>query len=405
MGTQSTEVPANEIMPPLPPPISRRDFLAGAAACAVIGSTLLRAAVHLPDGQSILHVASHTGFVHTYALTSGGCTLLGATAVDSCVALAPHPLLPMLYVARDCQQWEDLPRGVIETYSVARDTRPLRRIARTPMALSATGPRSLAVSSCGRHLLVSASTGGGWNAFALDRDGVPAGVAIARKETGTLLRSDVVSLPTPHGLAFSPHASFAIGTDPASGRMTLLQPSSEEIALLARCLAPYGLTRSSPAWTSDGRYVIAANARDASLSIYEMQFVSGDGNNTGVQLPGIQLLGTTSTATPVTTLAAHPTQPAIFTSRLQNGGSRLELWKVRGSDLRLADGTWLSGHVVALAEHAGGLWAASQDRLLRIPIGNLRSANTLEVPIPMCGVQVIVAQRLADRHIKKPVTS
>ena len=400
MGRKSTEVQANQITPPLPPPVSRRDFLAGAAACAVIGPTLLRAAVRPPDGQSILHVASHNGFVHTYALTSGDCTLLGATAVDSCVALAPHPLLPVLYLARDCQQWEDLPRGVIETYAVERDLRPLRRIARTPMALSATGPRSLAISSCGRHLLVSASTGGAWNAFALDRNGIPAGVAIARKETGTMLPSHTVSLPTPHGLAFSPHASFAIGTDPASGHMTLLQPSPEEIAALARCPAPYGLTRSSPVWTSDGRYVIAANARNASLSVYEMQFVSGDGSNANVHPPGIHLLGTstTPTATPVTTLAAHPSQPGVFTSRLQDSGSRLELWKVHGSDLRLADDTWVSGHVTALAEHAGALWAASQDRLIRIPIENLRSANTLEVPMPMRGVHTIVTQTLAGRQ-------
>ncbi len=176
----------------------------------------------------------------------------------------------MLFVARDCRQWENLPRGVIETYAVSRGTRPLRRIAQTPMALSATGPRSLAVSSCGRHLLVSASTGGAWNAFTLDRNGIPAGVAIARKEMGTMLPSYTVSLPTPHGLVFSPHAPCAIGTDPGSGRMTLLQPSPEEIAALARCETPSGLASASPVWTSDGKYVIAANARKASLSIYEI---------------------------------------------------------------------------------------------------------------------------------------
>jgi hypothetical protein len=389
MGTKSTEVQANKNTSPFPPPMSRRDFLTGAAACAVSGPALLRAAVRPPDGQSILHVASHNGYVGTYALTSGGCTLLGDTAVDSCAALAPHPLLPVLYVARDCRQWEDLPRGVIETYAVTRGTPPLQRIAQTPMALSATGPRSLAVSSCGRHLLVSASTGGAWNAFALDRDGVPAGVAIARKETGTMLPSHTVSLPTPHGLVFSPHAPCAIGADPGSGRMTLLQPSLEEIATLARCQTPYGLTSASPVWTSDGRYVIAANARKASLSIYEITLISGDESGAGVYL-----LGTTPTATPVTTLAAHPTQSAVFTARPHSGGSRLELWKIHGSDLRLAGGTWVSGHVVALAVHAGCLWVASHDRLIRLPVEDLRSRHAFELSLPMRGTQAIIAQNL-----------
>jgi hypothetical protein len=388
MGTKSTEVQANKNTSPSPPPISRRDFLAGAAASAVIGPTLLRAATRPPARQAVLHVASHNGFVHTYTLTPGGCALLGATAIDSCAALAPHPLLPVLYVARDCRQWEDLPRGVIETYAVERDMRPLRRIALTPMALSATGPRALAVSSCGRHLLVSASTGGAWNGFALDRDGVPAGVAIARKETGTMLHSLAVSLPTPHGLVFSPHAPLAIGTDPGSGRMTLLQPSSEEIALLARFESPHGLTPASPVWTSDGKYVIVPNARNVSLSIYEITLVASGSN------AGVHLLGTTPTDTPVTALAAHPTQSAVFTSRSQGNGSRLELWKTHASNLRLAGDTWVPGHVVTLTEHDGALWVASQHRLIRIPVGDLRSPHPYEIALPMRGVHAIATQNL-----------
>jgi len=398
MRKKLTEVQANKNALPLPPPVSRREFLAGAAACAIIGPTLLRAAVRPLDSLALLHVASrngHNGYVHTYALTSGSCKLLGTTAVDSLAALAPHPLLPVLYIARDCQQWEALPRGVIETYAVERDMHPLRLLARTTMALSATGPRSLAVSSCGQHLLVAASTGGAWNAFALDRRGVPSGVAIARKETGAMLNSHTVSLPTPHGLVFSPHVPLAIGTDPGSGRMTILQPSPEGIAALARCQAPCGLTTVSPVWTGDGRYVIAANARNASLSIYEMNLVSGDTRHAG-----IHLLGTTPTATPVTTLTAHPTRQAVFTSRRQGSGSRLELWETRGSDLRLVSDTWISGHVVALAEHAGDLWAALEDRLIRIPAEDLRSPHPFEIPLPMRGVQTIVTQNLAALHFQ-----
>jgi 6-phosphogluconolactonase (cycloisomerase 2 family) len=389
MDEKSNEAQSNETTPPLPPPISRRDFLAGAAACAVISPTLLRAAGHPPDPPTVLHVASHIGYIHTYGLTSDDCKLLGATAVDSCAALASHPLLPVLYIARDCQQWEALPRGVIETYAVKHDMHPLRLLAQTPMALSATGPRSLAVSSCGQHLLVAASTGGAWNAFALDRGGVPAGVAIARKETGAMQHSHTVALPTPRGLVFSRHATSAIGTDPGSGRMTLLQPSSEQLVALARYQTPYGLTSASPVWTSDGRYIIAADGHKASLSVYEIELVSGDGGNAK-----IRPLGTTSTATPVTTLVAHPAQPAVFTSRRQGSGSRLELWKIRGSDLRLAGNTWVSGHVVALAEHAGDLWVASHDRLIRLSVEDLGSPHAFELPLPMRGTQAIAAQNL-----------
>jgi hypothetical protein len=398
MDRRSTPEQVSGVDPSLPSPVSRRSFLAGAGACAAIHPTFLRAAFYGRAEQAVLHLAtrsSQSGHVHTFALTAEGCTLLGSTAVNSYAALAAHPVLPVLYVARDCQ-WEDLPRGVIESYAVEHGIHPLRLLARTPMALSATGPRSLALSSCGRYLLVSASTGGAWNAFALNRDGMPTSVAIARKETGATLNSHSVSLPTPHGVVFSPRGLFAVGTDPGSERMTLLQPSSEGIAVLARCHMPYGFTPSCPVWTIDGNYVIVATAGGVSLAIYEMGARSGDRSNFS-----LHLLDTTPTDTPVTTLLAHSAEPAVFTSRRQRSGSRLELWKVHRSRLRLAGDTWVSGHVVALAQHAGGLWIASQDRLIRIPIEDLRSPYPFEVPLPMDGVQAIVTQNMAAYHLDK----
>lgn len=383
----------SEMGPPLQRPVSRRAFLAGAATCVAIGPALLHASVRDLGRRTLLHVAtrnSYTGYVHTFALTSDGCTLLGGTAVDSLAAVAVHPLLPMLYVARDCREWENLPRGVIESYAVELGAHPLRLLAQTPMALSATGPRSLAVSSCGQYLLVSAATGGAWNTFALDRAGVPVSVAIARKETGFILDSHAVSLPTPHGLAFSPHDPVALSTDPGSGCITLLQPSSETIAVRARCHTPHGLTTSPPVWTAEGRYVIVANAQNAALSMYATQGVSGQGSNANIALVGI-----TPTATPVTTLLAHPADPAVFTSRPQGSGSRVEHWKVDRSHLQLLGDTWIPGHVVGLAHHSGNLWIASPDRLIRIPIAHMRSPNRFEVSLPMHGAQAITLQTTA----------
>jgi hypothetical protein len=249
------------------------------------------------------------------------------------------------------------------------------------------------VSSCGRHLLVSASTGGAWNAFALNPAGVPASVAIARKETGTMLDSHTVSLPTPHGLAFSPHRPFALATDPGSGSITVLHPTSERIAVRVRCRNPYGLAHASPVWTADGRYILVANSQNATLSLYETQGVSGQGSNAN-----IALLGITPTATPVTTLLAHPAEPAVFTSRRQGSGSRLELWRIHRAQLRRVSDTAIPRDVVALAQHAGNLWCASQDRLLRIPIEDLQSPS-FEVLLPARGAQTIVTQTVAAHQL------
>jgi hypothetical protein len=381
----------------LPSRVSRRAFIAGAAAAAAMTPKFLRASLYGGADGALLHLAtraSQSGQVHTFVLTREGCELLGSTDIASFSAFAAHPLLPVLYVARDCKQWENLPRGVVETYAVQRDAPPLRLLSRTPMALSATGPRSLAVAPCGRHLLVSASTGGAWNTFSLDDAGIPGSVAMSRKETGHVTSSGSIAFPAPQGLAFSPLGLWAVGTDPGSQHMSLLRPSSAEIAVLTRWETTHGIAHVAPVWTADGRYFIAANAQTASLSIYEVGAASGSESKAEVRLGG-----TVQTMTPIKALLAHPSEPAIFTSRPQGNGSRLELWKMNASGLRLATDTWISGDVVALAQHFDHLWAASNDRLIRISTRDFRDRRTFEVPLHRAQaliVQSAIAQPLSN---------
>jgi 6-phosphogluconolactonase (cycloisomerase 2 family) len=372
--------------------MSRRAFVAGAAASAAMSPVFVRAASYGHVERAVLHLAtrsSQSAHVHTFALTAEGCELLGSTAIDSFAAFAAHPALPVLYVARDCNQWQNLPRGVIETYAVGCSMHPLRLLSQTPMALSATGPRSIAVGPGGRHLLVSASTGGAWNAFSLDGDGIPDSVAMSRKETGHAANSETIALPTPHGLTFSPHGLFALGTDPGSRRMTLLRPSPAGIEVLTRWETTNGLAPLAPAWTADGRYIIAANAPTASLSVYEIRTVPEN-------KAGIHLLGNVQTTTPIRALLAHPSEPAVFTSRPQGAGSRVEVWKLHGSHLRLAGDTWISGDVAALAQRFGYLWAASDGRLTRISMRDFRDVRSYAAQVH--GTQAIIIQNVVTHR-------
>jgi hypothetical protein len=117
------------------------------------------------------------------------------------------------------------------------------------------------------------------------------------------------------------------------------------------------------------------------------------GNRSKVE---VHLLGTVQTTTPIKALVAHPTEPAVFTSRPQGCGSRLELWKMHGSDFRVACDTWISGDVIALAQHAGDLWVATEGRLIRTSMKDLRGARLFEVPGP--GTQAIITQTaIVDR--------
>jgi hypothetical protein len=370
--------------------VSRRVFLAGAAAVAVSCRTLSRIAYSEPNAAAFLHLAACSvgnGHVHTYAVTGDRCKFLGSTSINSFAAYASHPTLPVLYIARDCSQWEHLPRGVIEMYRVERSAHPLRLLMQTPMALSATGPRSLAVSSCGRYLLVSASTGRAWNAFVLGSDGVPASVAIARKETGPVLDSQIILSPLPHAVAFSPSGLYAVGTDPSSRRVTLLHPSPDGIAVLSRCHAPFGLAELCPAWTRDGRYLVAADAHSASFSLYAIRPASGD--REGLD---IHLRNTAQTKTPIKSLLAHATENGVVTSRGESKGSRLEFWRIRGHQLAVERDAWIPDNVLAFAHHAGSLWLVSEDRLIRMRYQDLRAMSAARVPQSLEGVRAIVTQ-------------
>jgi DNA-binding beta-propeller fold protein YncE len=378
-------------------PVSRRAFLVGAAAVAVSGRTLSRIAYSEPNAPAFLHLAAYlagNGHVHTYAVTGDKCEFLGSTNIDSFSAYASHPTLSVLYIARDCSQWEHLPRGVIETYRVERSAHPLRLLVQTPMALSATGPRSLAVSNCGRYLLVSASTGRAWNAFVLGSDGIPASVAIARKETGSISDSRIILSPAPHAVAFSPTGPCAVGTDPSSNRMTLLNPSPDGIAILSRRHAPFGVAELYPTWTYDGRYVVAADAHTASLSLYAIRSASGD-----KEALDIHLFNTAQTETPIKALLAHATEAGVFTSRGESTGSRLEFWKIRGHQLAVERDAWIPDNILAIAHHAGCLWLASENRLFRMKYQDLRAMSAVRMAESLEGVRMIVTQSYGSNLI------
>jgi hypothetical protein len=371
-------------------PVSRRTFLVGATAVALSGQALSRIAYSEPNAPGFLHLAAYpagNGHVHTYAITGDRCEFLGSTNIDSLAANASHPTLPVLYVARDCSQWEHLPRGVIETYRVERSAHPLRLLVQTPMALSATCPRSLAVSSCGRYLLVSAATGRAWNAFVLGSDGVPTAVAIARKETGPVSDSQVILSPAPHAVAFSPTGLYAVGTDPGSKRMTLLHPSPDGISILSRCHAPFGIAELYPVWTRDGRYLVAADAYTASLSLYAIRPRRGDRDGLD-----IHLRNTAQTKTPIKALLAHATENGFFTSRGESKGSRLEFWRIRGHQLAVEREAWISDDVLAFAHHAGNLWLVTEDRLIRMRYQDLRAMSAVTVAQSLEGAHAIVTQ-------------
>lgn len=354
------------------PSTSRRHFLSGAAAVAVAGFAQ-RSILASPIGESpaFLHIArraGHEAVIDSYDLGQHPLRPVGSTPVQAFAAQAVHPTLPILYVVRDTALWEHLPRGVVSTYSMQSDATPLKLIAETPMALSATGPKSLSVSACGRILMTSASTGRAWNMFALDEKGLPMGPAITQKQTGPS--------SAPHSVVFSRRDPIAVGSDPGRSRLTLLAPGIDEIASLGHIEVFDGLAALAPVWTSDGRYIIAAEADATTLTTYEVKRSSGPH-----QPSSFTRRSKAVAQTPITLLAATANAGAVLTIRNEDFSSVLELWTVRGNgELYLNHFRKFSQRITGVVPYRNRFLLSTARHIASIHALSLNDTGTSEEP-------------------------
>ena len=60
-----------------------------------------------------------------------------------------------LFVANDINEYQGLPAGSVESYAIDPATGQIELRDRRPLSLSATGPKHLAISPAGTHLVVA----------------------------------------------------------------------------------------------------------------------------------------------------------------------------------------------------------------------------------------------------------
>ena len=367
-------------------PMTRRTFLASASITACTGLSavaLPRLASaqmdldHMERSPALLHAAVSPMWggacIHTFALDDGRCTPVATTQCDPFTALAVHPSLPILYGASDTLPRQPLPHGNIEAFAVDPSSGRLRSIARVAMSLSATGPRSLAVSPDGTSLLVAAASGGIWNVFPLDALGIPAPTPMARKELGSSAGDAGQAAAHPHSILYPANARFAIATDTGSNQISLVEPSAQNIAVHARypaspCAGP------AHAALCVNRGLLVANVLAPSLSLWH---ITG-----GSVTPSLQHVSTTPTLTPITALLAGLSSPTAYSMRPETSGSRFDTWTLAGdicpdqkrmslreakSSLALTRTATLAfPPATALFHHTGQVWAATSEGILQL---------------------------------------
>ena len=68
-----------------------------------------------------------------------------------------------LFAVNDVDEYEGLPVGTVESYTIETDSGRLALIGRQALSLSAIGPRHLALSPDGRYMVVAVYGGGAYN--------------------------------------------------------------------------------------------------------------------------------------------------------------------------------------------------------------------------------------------------
>src|ERR1035437_4093863 len=106
-------------------------------------------------------------------------------ACDNPSCLTLQPSRKFLYAVNEIDEYQGLPTGTVEAYSIdARDGR-LTLLNRQPLSLSATAPRHLAISPDGSKLIVAVHGGGSYNVLPLHTDGSLERVSGILKEVGS----------------------------------------------------------------------------------------------------------------------------------------------------------------------------------------------------------------------------
>jgi 6-phosphogluconolactonase len=198
---------------------TRREFVRGAAGMVALPH-LPHAACSKPS-QQFVYVASGQGSLHIFRLRGEVWTRTQRvpSAAPACILLSPAQRT--LYVANEVDVHEGFPRGTVESFHVDPLDGSLTLLGRTPLSLSATHPRHLALSPDGKMLAVAAYGGAIYNLFPIAEDGslgAPSGIF---KQAGCGPQPRSQASAHPHTLLFDAGGRHLLSSDFGSDRLSV----------------------------------------------------------------------------------------------------------------------------------------------------------------------------------------
>jgi 6-phosphogluconolactonase len=260
--------------------VNRRAFLAG---IGVGGAALALSPLRLPSvferGVDDLLLCAGTfgagdsGTLHLLDIQRDETRVLSALSSQGPSAIVRHPFRPLLYVANDVGVYEHQPRGTVETFEFDQAIGAFELVGRQPLSLSATRPRSLALSSDGRSLLVAAFGGGAYNVLPIDESGLPSAPTTILKQVGHGEHPIEQGSAHPSHVLFHAGKNIAIAADYGADRLDIFASDHGEfhdanmkVANRVPCAAGSG--PSKIAMHPDGELLVVAHVLRPALTVF-----------------------------------------------------------------------------------------------------------------------------------------
>ena len=306
----------------LPPRWTRREFVRGAAGMVALPHLQEVAAV---PSRQFAYVASGEGSLDVFRLRGQVWirTQRLPSPAPACFLLSPAQRI--LYVANEVDVHEGLPRGTVEAFHIDPVDGSLALLGRTPLSLSATHPRHLALSPDGKLLAVAAYGGAIYNLIPIAEDGSlgrPSGIF---KQAGCGPHAPSQGSAHPHTVLFDASGRHLLSSDFGSDRLSVFAVEGGGLQRRGQHATGDGSGPGACALHPAGSVVYAWHDLESTLGCYRFDGISGAIGET-IQRLSFPLASAHA-------LALHPSGRMLYTSQINR--NQLRAWRVDAKDGRL----------------------------------------------------------------------
>ncbi|MGO8717900.1 MAG: lactonase family protein [Acidobacteriaceae bacterium] len=258
------------------------------------------------------YVGSWGHGIQVFAVEKNRWRLSQTIASDKPSCLALHPNLKFMYAVNEIDEYEGLPTGTVEAYSINARNGRLNLLNRQPLSLSAIAPRYLVVSPDGSKLIVAVHGGGAYNVLPIRTGGFLERVSGILKEVGSGPDRERQNTAHPQMVLFDTTQDRLLSADLGSDRLNVFTLAEDRLTMAHRYSTEPGSGPRLLALHSSGRVLYVTNELDASISCFGYDAASGrilDRLHHHAFHTAASLKGAAATA-----MAMHPSGNFLYTS-------------------------------------------------------------------------------------------